>query len=230
MAPSPNQTIPTSFVPKQPVKSAARFSRSGGNMLLIFSSFVLACSLVAAGAAFGYEEFLKSVERNKAASLARAEASVDPDQVEDFVRARDRFAEAEGILDRHIALSNFFDLLERITLINVRFSSFSFTASPEGALDITLSGNARSFNALAAQSAAFSGERDMKRAIFSGISLDDEGTVAFDVSATLDPDLIRFEVLAPVVPEVEVVPEVLEEPAETASSTETSASGTPPTI
>ncbi len=54
-----------------------------------------------------------------------------------------------------------------------------------------MNGVARSFNALAAQSNAFSDEKRIKRAIFSGITLDQKsGNVSFSLKAELDPALI----------------------------------------
>lgn len=195
MAPSP--TIPTSFVPKQPVKSAARFTRSGGNIFLSFSLIALGLSIVGAVGVFGYGEYLKGVEKSKAAELDAAEASVTTEAVEDFIRSRDRFEAAAGMLDNHVALSNFFDLLEAVTLVNVRYSAFSFGTLEDGTAEIRLSGSARSFNALAAQSASFSKDKDIRRAIFSGIEVAENGTVSFDIDAQLDADLLAFAVDAP---------------------------------
>lgn len=181
-------------MPKQPVKRTARFTKTGTNTFLVLSLFVLVVMVVGAGAVFGYGEYLKGVERAKSALLAAAEENINADSVESFVRARDRFAAAGGILDSHLELSNFFDLLESITLTNVRYNSFSFTMLPDGTGEITVSGTARSFNALAAQSAAFSSEKQIKRAIFSGIQVTESGTVSFSMTATLDSRLLEFTV------------------------------------
>jgi len=192
MGPSP--TIPTSFVPKQPVKSAARFTKSGGNTFLMFSLFALGLSVVSAAGVLGYGEYLKGVDKTKSAALAAAQTSVSSEEVEEFVRSRDRFEAATGILDGHIELSNFFDLLESLTLVNVRYGSFIFGTLEDGTAEIKLSGQARSFNALAAQSAVFSSNPNIKRAIFSGIDVDDDGAVSFDLDAQLEADLLVFAV------------------------------------
>jgi len=155
---------------------------------------LLGFTVVGAIAVFAFQQFLTSVERGKSAELAAAEADINADEVELFIRARDRFAVANQILDEHVMLSRFFDVLESVTLVNVRFGSFTFTRLDGGIGEIRLSGSARSFNALAAQSAAFSSEKRIKRAIFSGIQVAENGTVRFEVSAELDPKLIEFTV------------------------------------
>lgn len=192
MAPSP--TIPTSFVPKQPVKSAARFTRSGGNTFLMFSLVMFGAAAMGAVGVFAYGEYLKTVEKSKAVTLSAAEESIGSTEVEDFVRSRDRFEAATGILDNHIQVSNFFDLLESITLVNVRYSNFTFGTLEDGTAEIQLSGEARSFNALAAQSAAFSSQKDIRRAIFSGIQVDDSGAVGFTIDAQVDAELLKYAV------------------------------------
>lgn len=181
-------------MPKQPVKSAARFTKSGGNTFLMFSLFALGLSVAGALGVFGYGEYLKSVDAKKSEALSQARLAVSADAVEGFVRSRDRFEAAGGILDSHVAISNFFDLLESITLVNVRYSGFSFTTLEDGTAEIALSGTARSFNALAAQSGVFSKEKDIRRAIFSGIDVDEKGTVSFVVNAVVDADLLKFAV------------------------------------
>ncbi len=190
MAPSP--TIPTSFVPKQPVHATARFTKSGGNTFLALSLFMLAVSLVSAGGVFAYEQYLSGVERSKSLELSTAEASVNAEAVEAFVRTRDRFSVAAEILNSHVAVSRFFDLLESLTLTNVRYDTFSYALLPDGSGEIGLNGVARSFNALAAQSAAFSSEKNLKRAIFSGIQVGEDGEVNFSVTADANPELLEF--------------------------------------
>lgn len=184
-------------MPKQPVKSAARFTKTGGNIFLIFSVFIFGAVAVGAIGVFAYGEYQKGIEKTKAAELEAAEKSVNASAVEDFIRARDRFKAAGAVLDTHVAISNFFDLLESMTLVSVRYSSFTFGTLEDGTAEITLSGTARSFNALAAQSAAFSREKEIRRAIFSGIQVAENGTVSFDIEAQLDADLLRFSVSSP---------------------------------
>lgn len=192
MPPSPT-TIPTSFVPKQPVRSGSPYSKSGGNTFFIVALIVLAVSVVSSVAVFGYEQYLKSVRDSKAEQVRTAQESLSTETVEDFIRTRNRFIAAGSILESHTAATGFFELLETMTLENVRFNSLSFEVGEDGSAQIAMDGVARTFNALAAQSSAFAEEKRIKRAIFSEIALNTQNdTVTFTLTADLDPKLLSF--------------------------------------
>ena len=192
MPPTPS-TIPTSFVPKQPVSSGPRFSKTGGNTFLVISLVILGISIAGAIGVFAYEHYLTSVREGKAAAVKAEQDAVDPTAIEEFVRMRDRLRYAGGVLDAHVAASGFFDLLESVTLQTVRFDTLSFTLAEDRSAEIQMSGVARTFNALAAQSTALAGERLVKRAIFSDIAVDETNdTVTFSLTAELDPRLLAF--------------------------------------
>lgn len=212
MAPTPT-TIPTSFVPKQPVRAGASFTKSGGNTFLTLALVILALALLACAGVFGYERYLLGVRDAKSAAVTKAEEDIDSATVEEFIRTRDRFASAEGLLDSHVASSGFFEALEALTLQTVRFSSLSFTLASDRSAQISMDGTARTFNALAAQSSAFAGEKRIKRAIFSGIKVNPGGTVSFSLDADLDPSLLTFSAAAAPAVEEPVLPAATTTPA-----------------
>lgn len=164
---------------------------------MIIGGTVAGIALVLAAAVFAYELYLKGDRDRKAENLAQAQRAVDLDTVEDFIRLRDRLNAVESLLDQHVELSGFFDILEEKTLQTVRFSSLNVTVANDRSAEIDMEGVARSFNALAAQSAAFASERRIKRAIFSDIAVNDNGTVGFTLTATVDPRLITSAALLP---------------------------------
>jgi hypothetical protein len=188
----PSPSIPTSFVPKQSAPQAPRVVHSGFNVFMAGAIFLLVVSMVSAVGVFAYQAYLVGLKDAKTASLREAKANVNSNIVEEFIRMRDRFTEGKTLLDGHIALSGFFDLLEELTLDNVRYSTLTLTLLADGTAEIGLDGTAKSFNALAAQSAAFSKELRIDRAIFSGIQLDQGGTVSFTLSAEVEPEVFAF--------------------------------------
>ena len=197
MALSPS--IPTSFVPKQPVQPSVREPKAGWNILWIVALLMLALSVISAGGVFAYGKYLEGVRDTKIQALDSAKREINASTVEEFIRLRDRFISARGILDNHIVFSGFFDILEERTLQNVRFSSLTFTFDEDGIPEIEMSGEARSFNALAAQSRMLNEERRFKRAIFSDITVNANNTVSFSLSAKLDPSVLAMaQVTAPV--------------------------------
>lgn len=226
MPPSPT-TIPTSFVPKQPVRAGSPYAKGGSNVFLFISFIVLGVVLLGTVGVFAYEQFLMSTRDSKAQAVSNAQNAINNATVEEFIQTRNRFIAADTLLDQHVAASSFFTLLESITLQTVRFNSLSFTLTDDRAAEITMDGTARTFNALAAQSSAFASENRIKRAIFSNISVAPNNIVTFSLSADLDPSLILFTA-----PETAALPETvspleenaqleLETPLEEAAATTT---------
>lgn len=183
-------TIPTSFVPKQPVATSARRQQSGTNLFLIIAGVIAGISILAAAGVFGYELYLKNARDQKSAELTEAQRAVNIDVVEGFIRLKNRLNTVEVLLDQHIMLSEFFDTLESRTLQTVRFSGLTVKVNEDRSAEIQMEGVARSFNALAAQSSAIAAEKRIKRAIFSDIAVNDNGTVGFTLTASVDSRLI----------------------------------------
>ena len=206
-------TIPTSFVPKQSVpQNARRFSGSGG-VIMVIASIVLGIAVAAALGTFAYEFYLKQTLAERKAELKEAEAKISEDTVEEFVRLRDRFSSAEILINNHVAFSQFFETLEELTLASVRFSSLVAVVEEDRTVKVEMEGTARNFNALAAQSAAFAGEKNIKRAIFSGITLNEAGALEFTLSAELDPRMVLMEVgELPAAPAPEAIEPAVVEP------------------
>jgi Tfp pilus assembly protein PilN len=182
-------TIPTSFVPKQPVATQPRRSRARNGIFYYGGLFILGAAIVGALLTFGYKTYLDTVRTARKATLEAAEKHINRTEVEDFLRLRNRIRVADTLINQHVVSSQFFDVLEGITLQNVRFQSLILSIGEDRTAKIEMHGMARSFNALAAESAAFAAEKKIKRAIFSSITADKNGVVSFTLRAELDPKL-----------------------------------------
>lgn len=194
-------TIPTSFVPKQPVATSSRKQQSGTNIFFIVGGVIAIVSVALAAGVFGYEMYLKNARDQKSANLTQAQKDVNIDTVEGFIRLKSRLNTVQNLLDQHVMLSEFFDTLESRTLQTVRFSGLSLAVEDDRSAEIKMEGVARSFNALAAQSSMIAAEKRIKRAIFSDISVNENGTVAFSLTATIDPRLITSGDVLPGIPD-----------------------------
>jgi len=193
---------------------------------MMLSFFVLGAAILGSVGVFLYQQYLGSVIKSKAIELQAAEERINFSTVEDFIRMRDRLSAGQQLLDKHIALSQFLSVLEGATLANVRFSSMTFVLAEDGTPTVQMSGVARSFNALAAQSNAFGADPRIKSAIFSAITVNANSSVAFELAADLSPALITMmdpgEAPAPAAPVLPVATTT------TASSTPTLAPTTVP--
>jgi hypothetical protein len=227
-------SIPTSFVPKQPVSTDKRhFSSGGNNVLLIIATIILGITLAAAAAEFFYLQFLTKAEAAKAAQVINAQKSVSATAVSDFIQLRNRLTAAKGILGQHVALTQFFNLLETITAQNVHFDGVDIKVADDRSATITMTGQAKDFNSLAAQSKIFANQQYIKSAIFSGISVNKDNSVGFTLNASLDPAIVietippsqqAVPVIGPVPP---VIPVTIPTPV-TSSTTATASTTTSP--
>lgn len=185
-------TIPTSFVPRQQFAAPPpRPKRSGQNFFLMASIGIFALALVVAGGTFGYEKYLESSRDAKEASIAAKQQGIDGSTVAQFVALSDRLSAAQTILDNHVAVSQFFDLLEGLTLQSVSITALTLHVADDRTATLSVAGNAKTFNALAAESAAFAQQPLIKHAIFSGLNAGKDGTISFTVAADLDSSLIK---------------------------------------
>jgi len=172
---------------------------------MLIALVILGLSIVVAGGVFAYEFFLKGSREAKTAQLEAAQKAVNIDTVEEYIRLKNRLGSIETLLNGHVELSEFFTMLETRTLANVRFNSLSVSVAEDRTAEIEMSGVARSFNALAAQSTQLASERRLKRAIFSDIVVNTNCTVGFSLTAVVDPRLITSADVLPGISEPDPV-------------------------
>lgn len=192
MALLPN--IPTSFVPHGPggAAPAQRLRSDLGGAYSLFAYAVLGIVFLMAIGVFFYGQLLRGTQASTDAEIVKAEANIDPATVEGFVRLKNRLNFGKTMLGKHIAFSNVFNSLGTVLPSSVRFVTLHLGMDSSGIARMEGTGVAKSFNALAALSAAFASDGRIKDAIFSKISVRPDSTVSFGFSATLDPKLIAF--------------------------------------
>lgn len=185
-------TIPTSFVPHASGTSMQKFRSDFVGAFGVFAYIVLGIVFVIALGVFLYGRVLAGEQSVKDTALAKATEAIDPSTVESFVRLRNRLDQSEILLNKHVAFSNFFALLQTLLPTPVRFSTLHISVDASGVSKVEGTGVAKSFNALAAVSTAFAADGRIKDAIFSKISINKDSSVSFGLSATLDQKLAAF--------------------------------------
>lgn len=184
-------TIPTSFVPHSNA-APRKFRPDLTGAFGFFAYGVLLIVFVLAMGVFLYGRVLAADEAAKDKELRTAVTAIDPKTVENFIRLRDRLASSETLLKEHLAFSSFFSSLEKIFPTTVRFTTLNLSRDLAGVSRIEGTGLAKSFNALAAASAAFAADGRIRDAIFSNIKVNKDNSVSFSLAATLDPDILTF--------------------------------------
>lgn len=184
----------TSFIPKQPVTDTVHQSSSAGLLFLI--TFVLfIASIAAAGGVYLYGQYVNQAIVEGKKQLDRNENAFDPTTIQELTRLNDRISSADILIKQHMAVSNLFAVLSDTTLKNVRFNDFSYAKAGDGKVNITMKGQATSYETVALQSRAFTdpGLRNVFRSpIFGDLNLDQSGNVTFSFSASVDPALVSY--------------------------------------
>lgn len=184
----------TSFIPKKPLSPDAR--RPGHRVIGFFSlgSLIIFVSVIALSVGvFLYQQFLLQNISSMKRSLDRARAAFEPSLIAELKRLDSRIETVKKLIGAHAAATPVFRLLELNTLQNVRFSDFNYTSSGPDTVSITMKGEARSFSAIALQADLLASRREIRDPVFSNLTPDKGGLVAFVFSGNLDPRIVLYQ-------------------------------------
>ena len=191
--------------------SVPRRAATGGLLeLFMLVSLVL---FVASGAlgigVYLYNQYLETSSASKLDNLERASAAFEPNLIQELTRLDDRMRAASDILDRHLAPSAFFRMLEQTTLQTVSFRTLSFDVTDLQNATIKMEGIAESVNSIAHQADLFSKINMVGSPIFSDIDRRADG-VHFVLSASLHTAALNYAALVrgftPTIPQEVSVP------------------------
>ena len=193
----------TSFIPKKtlvvteqkPVAGKTPFQLVPFLLVLIF----LGSGFLSAGV-FLYDRLLTSTLNSKKETLRHNMEAFEPATIKEIQRLDRRLRASSEIIGNHMALSNLFAILERSTLPTVRFDNFAYSASDEkGKATLSMRGAARSYGSVVSQSDTFGAAKGIKNPVFSDLNLDQQGNVVFSLSAELDPSVLKYSFVLPLV-------------------------------
>lgn len=184
---------PQAFIPKKPLAAAGGREKKSVNFFSLIGSVVFTVALLAAAAVFGYTLMLEKWIKDGKETLARAQNAFDPALVETLSTLDSRIEGAKEILSNHRAISAFFDLLETLTLRSVRFKSFDYVLVGKDKVNVTMKGEGESFSSIALQSDVFTKSKFLVDPVISNLTLEQNGNVAFDFTASIDPSVVLYK-------------------------------------
>lgn len=183
----------TSFIPKAPLSNGeGNAPKKSINFFVFISILIFILSLLAALGTYLYLGYLKKSEETIKINLDKNIKAFEPQTIETYVRLSSRLVAAHNILSKHVAISNVFDYLADTTLKTVRFTDFKYELGVDGAVSLSMNGQARNYNAVAYQSEVFGQKRDLRNLIFSNLDLDEKGNVIFKLASNLDPGFTYY--------------------------------------
>ncbi|MES2436573.1 MAG: hypothetical protein V4519_01040 [Patescibacteria group bacterium] len=190
----------TSFIPKKnlaPVTPGAAPRRTT-NLFSVISIVIVITVLIIAGALFGYTKYTESNTEKLKLELKKELAKFEPALVSELSRMDVRLESAKELLNKHFAISVFFNFLETSTLKNVRFSSFKYEIK-SGKVVVSMAGEAQNFSSVALQAAEFAkpaNNKVLKSPQFTNLNLDKSGNVMFDFTGTVESKEILYREFA----------------------------------
>jgi len=197
-----------SFIPQKPISRKIKGPVRPASLMIAVSFAVFFFTFIVYGGMFFYNLNLEKVVEGKQEELKLAKEKLDPGDIMGRAqRLQEKVSNVSGILDSHIAPSVVFGLIEDITLQSISFNTFEFTegnnASEQGmeksdgaSFSINLKGVAPSYSSVAYQSNVI--EKEIKKSnrvenfIISNISLDNTGSILFDLELSISPSLLVY--------------------------------------
>ena len=204
----------TSFIPKKPITPIGGAGSSMGistpkrkhtSYFMAFAMIVFILSLSGVGLAYGWKVILAKQQEGYKQELKEREKLFNIDLIEQLKQVNVQIDTAKNLLRNHLAVSQIFDIISRMTAENIRFLNLDLTVpNPNigdsgSGLTVTMSGYGNSFSAVAFQSRVLSQlerynlRKIIKNPIISEPALDSEGTVSFGFSATIDPTTFTYD-------------------------------------
>lgn len=185
----------TSFIPKQSLESsvAPQKSQRRGVGLGIGSFISLIVFLAAVGLSAGlflYERYLTESIVTKKDTLERARDAFQPALIRELTRLDTRIQAAKEILEKHVAPSAIFGILEQVTLESVRYDSFDYSSN-DGFPTVSMAGVATDFEAVALQSDAYGENNFLIEPVVSDLDSED-GSITFAFKAGVEAQTVSF--------------------------------------
>lgn len=187
----------TTFIPHENTQKTAG---SGSKILLITSLVIFAAALIVFVGAYFLRQSelakLSSYQESLDRSTERFSEGLSIHAIEEFDT---RLRASKDLLARHKSFTGLFMLIERITLKNVQFISFSYNEIDNNKKNVVrLVGRAPDYKTIAEESEQFSIDEDARRyitnVVFSNLSVDtkDTGLISFEVTFTVDPEFLSY--------------------------------------
>lgn len=197
--------IPTSFIPKETIKSDLREKREPVGIILIVALLILAGSLVYVAGIYAYR-FIVYNEINSPcqagdnntscglkASLEIRSRELRLEELDDLKRLDAKMKNGARVLNRHVTLMPFFKLLGEVTNQNIQYQKFEFDKTKNL---IKIEGLAKSYEDIAYQQKIFTTSAIARKSFatfsFSDFDLNEKGTVNFKLTVTVNDELLDY--------------------------------------
>ncbi|MEK9181523.1 MAG: hypothetical protein AAB786_00680 [Patescibacteria group bacterium] len=185
----------TSFIPKKPMIDERVGAPRSFGIFSVVSIFILFSILLTSAGLYFYKKIVARSLVKMESDLTLAKNRFEPSKITELQVLSRRLDASEEILAKHIAVTPIFEALQAITMKTVRYTKFSydFKGDQTRIVTIKMSGQAIGYRSVALQSDLFAQNRNLIDPIFFNLSLDDKGSVLFDLEFMVDPLLFDYK-------------------------------------
>lgn len=195
------QDFKTTFIPKAPSAPAPQAPAGAGavrvrrsvSIMTVLATLAALVAIVAVAGTFVFERSLESRIAFMENQLETAEKQFEPTLIASLQELDERLTVANQVLRSHRTVIPFFRSLGEQTLKSVQFDSFRFDYTDERAGVVQAQGEARSYEAIAQQSALLTQSPIVQEHIFSDFERQDTGRVSFRLLVEVSSAGMSFE-------------------------------------
>ncbi len=190
--------LSTSFIPKQSLARVGQPYRPASGSVDLFLMIGVVLFLIVAALAGGL--YLYNGKLNKDLTVLDNEikekrAAFELGQIDEVKAFQRRVDAGSQVLGGHIALSQFFMLLEESTIPDVSFYTLRLSNDGEAGISVEMDGVAKGFSSIALQSDVFLSRPEFIRHSFSKFDLVSNGFVEFSYRGTIASSALRYGAL-----------------------------------
>lgn len=184
----------TTFIPKKKLATERKkniIPSKGNSIVSLLAGLLFVTALVSVIGVYLYKLQVSKTVASSVDSINRAEKAFEPAVIVELKKLDIRLRAATELLDRHVALSDFFASLGESTLPDIAFDNFTFAFNDDYS-EVSMSGQSRGFIPIAQQSDLFEKNQYIVNHIFSDFQIIEGGFVSYSLTFALDPDLLSY--------------------------------------
>jgi hypothetical protein len=198
--------IPTSFIPKDTIRTDLRERREPVSIFFIVSLFILAGSLIYLAGIYVYRTMVYNEINNPCVteeggsgscglrdSLGVEVREFQKQKLEDLKKLDTKLKNGSRVLGTHITLRPLFDLLGAYTGANIQYQKFEYRGDSD-VVTVAINGIAKSYEDIAFQQKVFATEtnKGIRDFSFSEFNVDQKGQVSFKLTLVVEPSLLSY--------------------------------------
>lgn len=187
------------FIPHSESR-VSKYKESYESKITVFSFILFFIILGGYGATYFYKWYLNNQITAFKSTFEKMKSELEIQSVSEIINKSKEIDMAANVLKNHEAVSKVFESIEKNTIKNNFYSSFSlkYEGSNSGSvgvktgLSITLVGTAKSYSDLAKQIIVLRNAEDYEKVDFSNFSLVENGDINYNLSLLVKSAVLKF--------------------------------------